>query len=817
MEEKFDSEDMLANKTSKNFDKKVKQLAPRGDKLLMHYPNLRTSDTNEVVNPPSVVQTLVKDGLLPLGKDIKVNRVQLNTRTSTEMRLTKEKLCKVILEGTNQPVAERVSATFVVSTISENRGYNSLAEHSRLEFYEKPDYSACLTASSRVFVTQCNILSQQNTLSICSDRYSQFLSNMGPSFFLTTFSDRLNLTLTTEGSIETPQILDSYKCLSTNVQPSVETLLHREPAPSSLTNFKLTPDSLKALYNDQTELDTESPKRSISKLKTKYCTSDIINRNLIQRGCLGNLRADSNIKITTSITCPTRSNQDKVVSTKITTEACSRTPKSLQPRLDQKEVLESEKKLPAEGKDKSWVNGSDIPISLTSMVIEPSKARQVLLHDFAYQIINTDAVKLRYLFLFDDLLVVTKPIGVEKNQRLGLHSHFQVKHCIVLDTIHFKGIRDSKNKKLRSFKTSVAPHPVFTVAVRKFKNCPWEGVKYMIDKSIIKTDPNSIAGFLHKTPGLSKKQLGKFLGMENNHSILAAFLDKCKLFGLRIDDALRVFLASFRLPGEGTVIDYLVKAFAKHWYELNQTRIQYDLETCTKFVFYVMALNADLHNKKCSSNSNFELPDFVSRFQDSDIDNISEELLTEIYTSIQRDKLETAVDEATSTLAISVECPETSHMGVNEMTEITIQVSALDKNFRIKPVGDGLVCEPEVLDFTCSTQQTLKFRFNTTGRKWLTFIKLGSRAQKYCSIPRCLFTLEPSYMRNSILVEFPTDAANKTFLYGFENPKARDQWSKKLSGMKRSGANSHPSPSVDRCINKLSPWTGYDLIKCFTE
>ncbi|ORX95058.1 SEC7-like protein, partial [Basidiobolus meristosporus CBS 931.73] len=129
----------------------------------------------------------------------------------------------------------------------------------------------------------------------------------------------------------------------------------------------------------------------------------------------------------------------------------------------------------------------------------------------------------------------------------------------------------------------------------KFEINPHSAVMYMIDKATLKTDPGSIAGFLHKTPELSKKQLGKFLGTESNHAILNAFLDKCKLSGLRIDDALRVFLASFRLPGEGAIIDYLVSSFAKRWHSANRSRVGFDMDTSIKLSFYMMALNADLH------------------------------------------------------------------------------------------------------------------------------------------------------------------------------------------------------------------------------
>jgi len=90
-------------------------------------------------------------------------------------------------------------------------------------------------------------------------------------------------------------------------------------------------------------------------------------------------------------------------------------------------------------------------------------------------------------------------------------------------------------------------------AIILFNDNPEKGIKFMIKKKLIAKDPYTIAEFLIMTPGLSKFAIGQFLGKKDtmNKEILIAFCHKIDFNGLNIDEALRLFLQQFRLPGEG--------------------------------------------------------------------------------------------------------------------------------------------------------------------------------------------------------------------------------------------------------------------------
>ncbi|KAG8539849.1 hypothetical protein GDO81_020249, partial [Engystomops pustulosus] len=65
--------------------------------------------------------------------------------------------------------------------------------------------------------------------------------------------------------------------------------------------------------------------------------------------------------------------------------------------------------------------------------------------------------------------------------------------------------------------------------------------------------------------------------------------------GLRIDEALRLYLEAFRLPGEAPVIHRLLEVFTEHWRKSNGTPFA-DSDSCFALAYAVIMLNTDQHN-----------------------------------------------------------------------------------------------------------------------------------------------------------------------------------------------------------------------------
>ena len=89
-------------------------------------------------------------------------------------------------------------------------------------------------------------------------------------------------------------------------------------------------------------------------------------------------------------------------------------------------------------------------------------------------------------------------------------------------------------------------------------NChPIKGMKSLIRSGVLEDSVEAQAQFLYNTKGLSKESKGEFLGHheENQVSVMHKYADFFDFAGLDFDEAMRVYLDTFRLPGEAQQID----------------------------------------------------------------------------------------------------------------------------------------------------------------------------------------------------------------------------------------------------------------------
>lgn len=101
-----------------------------------------------------------------------------------------------------------------------------------------------------------------------------------------------------------------------------------------------------------------------------------------------------------------------------------------------------------------------------------------------------------------------------------------------------------------------------------FNQKPKKGIQFLQEHGVLSPDLESreIAMFLRENHSLNKTMIGEYIGNRNNLNILDAFVKTFEFTDVRIDEALRAFLESFRLPGEAPTISLILEHFAEHWH-----------------------------------------------------------------------------------------------------------------------------------------------------------------------------------------------------------------------------------------------------------
>lgn len=111
---------------------------------------------------------------------------------------------------------------------------------------------------------------------------------------------------------------------------------------------------------------------------------------------------------------------------------------------------------------------------------------------------------------------------------------------------------------------------LLTQGTELFNQRPDKGIQYLQENGILNAtlDPKEVAMFLRENPGLDKKMIGEYISKKKNvdSKILMNFVDSFDFHGLRVDQALRLYLETFRLPGEAPLIFLVLEHFADHWH-----------------------------------------------------------------------------------------------------------------------------------------------------------------------------------------------------------------------------------------------------------
>lgn len=165
-----------------------------------------------------------------------------------------------------------------------------------------------------------------------------------------------------------------------------------------------------------------------------------------------------------------------------------------------------------------------------------------------------------------------------------------------------------------------------------------DGISIMINNSFIEDNPSSIASFLFNANGLSKTSIGECIGA--NTPLAAEVLDEfMKWFDFENKElvgSLRIFLSSFRLPGEAQIIDRILQKFSERYFKCNPDP-SLPFDSIYTLSFSIIMLNTDLHSGQIRNK--ITLKQFINNHKGIDNVSFSDELLTSIYENIRANEI----------------------------------------------------------------------------------------------------------------------------------------------------------------------------------
>ena len=229
------------------------------------------------------------------------------------------------------------------------------------------------------------------------------------------------------------------------------------------------------------------------------------------------------------------------------------------------------------------------------------------------------------------------------------------------------GTFNAAEKIVNAFDRKQMAQQNFEIGAVKFTLSLKTGLRFFIDNGFVECDAQAVANFfLEHKDKLDKTQMGEALGREPDASfvkgdeidadmggpgfwvrILHHYINALDFTELMFDDAIRLFLSGFRLPGEAQKIDRIMEKFAERYTSQNPSVFP-SADTAFILAFSVIMLNTDLHNPSIKPERRMTLDSFLrnNRGIGDDGSDLPEEFLTGIFNRIKESPFTLKEDDA---------------------------------------------------------------------------------------------------------------------------------------------------------------------------
>jgi Sec7-like guanine-nucleotide exchange factor len=188
--------------------------------------------------------------------------------------------------------------------------------------------------------------------------------------------------------------------------------------------------------------------------------------------------------------------------------------------------------------------------------------------------------------------------------------------------------------------------------ILKFNLSPKKGLKYLSSLGHIENTAVGIATFFRQYgEKLDKTAIGEYLGREKEYEggicvrVLHEYVDSMDFGGMHFDEAIRMFLSGFRLPGEAQKIDRMMEKFAERYYIANKT-VFASADMAFILAFSTIMLQTNLHNPAIKEDKRMTKEQFIKQNKGISSDGeLPESMLMDIYDRIQATPISLNQDE----------------------------------------------------------------------------------------------------------------------------------------------------------------------------
>lgn len=428
------------------------------------------------------------------------------------------------------------------------------------------------------------------------------------------------------------------------------------------------------------------------------------------------------------------------------------------------------------------------------------------------QVVDSDTIRERVLFLFNDILVVAKLLPPDK----AMDRVFIVKNVIDLHTVQVIANRDEGLSPPRR-------DPLVQQFVQEFRTSPDTAVESLLQSSGLEEDQAMLGKLLFNTSELDRTKLGGYLLKKARKAVFRSYLDCFGFANVRIDLALRTFMLSIRFPAESPnhTLEHLLNTFASRWFEANARVVSFDKDLATKLVRIIAHLNSQIHRAGGQPQINgYGHRDFRTEWESMvrALDPrglVSDETISAIYYSLQRHPLRWAAD--IHHFSIAFKRPPPNHLAYRVQSDpITLRIPHPDPGLRVQLLGqEGLVFDTPELNFTRSMEVTFRVTGTSLGPKSIIFSLIGQNATLYSGIPFSKTVMvERHFMRNTLQVAFDDQRGSKRrYMFSSEDALLCHQLAQSLRQPRLTKLPEDPESEVVRQVQKAAKALSLDILR----